>query len=188
MKKIFLLCFILFSCNTEKKDSNNTPMMSTSPSLPSDMSTDIPEVKPKYEECKNLEQPQDGIPMQFYILECEGRFAMEKKDYAYAEQRYLKALEIPFFEAPNYDLLIEYGMALCKQGKIEQGKKQIQQFICVSSMDMGELKCDSPQFKEICPEQECFEMEYGSGLAAEGIQMVKNRQELAKKSMAECEK
>jgi hypothetical protein len=40
-------------------------------------------------------------------------------------------------------------------------------------MDMGELKCDSPQFKEICPEQECFEMEYGSGLAAEGIQMVK---------------
>lgn len=103
----------------------------------------VPDVSAR--DCAGLTSIDGGVPAEYYIEECKGLRALEHGQFSEAETHFKKALSVPFFEAPNYELKVELGRALCSQGKTRSGRHELQEFICMAEVDLGRRQCTPEQ-------------------------------------------
>lgn len=92
-------------------------------------------------DCMTLKGSGDGVPANYFQAKCLAEVAFSKNEYTDAATHYEHASSIMFFEAPNYELRLEWSESLCLAGKIEDGKKILDSFVLMAKADLGEFKC-----------------------------------------------
>ena len=130
-------------------------------------------------DCEHLPQQNDGTPIEYSHQECIGNNALKNKDYSSAITAYKKALSIPLFESPNYELSYPLGVSLCKIGKYKQGIKQLHHFEMMAKAELNEIPCPanySDEKMEQFPEYIFYACGGGaSGLSEQGKIEMKQR-------------
>jgi hypothetical protein len=127
------------------------------------------------------------VPAAYFQHQCLAKEAESRADWPKVEAEARAALAELLFEAPNYDMLIELGRALCKQGRVTEGRKALQEFSCMANADLGKTKCDTTVPEESWTPCQRFACEgVGSSLNEVGIAKVMQRLEVSKSEALAC--
>ncbi len=139
------------------------------------------------DECDDLKSFGDSVPVEYYQAECRAQAALSEGDLEMAANYYRVALELTFFEAPNYVLLVDLGEVLCELRQLEDSRKALEDFLCVANADLGNIPCTeelmTPPITQ-CAITACEG--HGSELTDEGKAGLLRRIERAKKSLESC--
>lgn len=92
-------------------------------------------------DCGVAKDRGDGVPVEYHVEECLGNQALAKGNGSLAEKHFRKALAVPIFEAPNYELKVELAEALCLQGRRSAARREVNEFQCMASVELGEMGC-----------------------------------------------
>jgi hypothetical protein len=138
-------------------------------------------------ECDDLKSSGDGVPADYYQAECRAQAALSEGDLEMAAKYFRVALEVTFFEAPNYALLVNLGEVLCELRQLEDSRKALEDFLCVANADLGIIPCTEELMMP--PTTQCAVMAcegHGSELTDEGKARLLRRIDRAKKSLESC--
>lgn len=139
------------------------------------------------ENCLEMQDSADGVPAVYYQEKCLAEDAFEKGSYAEAAEHYEKASVVKFFEAPNYELRLEWAESLCLSGKHEEGRKLLESFVLMARADLGEIECPENVMEVLGSEHmELACIGYGSSLSYKGRVDLKQRLERADEVVALC--
>ncbi|MGX5200839.1 hypothetical protein [Aliikangiella sp. IMCC44632] len=132
----------------------------------------------------------DGVPASYFQAKCFADDAFSNKDYAEAAKHYEKASSIRFFEAPNYELRLEWSESLCLAGEKEDGKKVLETFFLMAKADLGEFECPekTEELKKII-QQEHMALAcvgFGSSLSEKGKVELTNKLKRVPEIKAMC--
>ena len=107
------------------------------------------------DDCMKLKGSGDDVPASYFQEKCFADVAFSNKIYSEAAKYYDKASSIRFFEAPNYELRLEWSESLCLAGKKEDGRKIFESFVLMAKADLGEFECPekTEELKEIIQQE-----------------------------------
>ncbi len=111
------------------------------------------------DECSNLDRNRNTRWNSLLLNKCDGLKELERKNYLGAIKFFKKGLDIRLLEFNNYDLRLELGEAYCRHGKTVLGKKEIEKFLCLNSLDLGKANCTRESLKVYCPKmalKDCY--------------------------------
>jgi hypothetical protein len=139
--------------------------------------------------CDSKKDSGDGVPAAYYIHECKGKRALARKDAKTAAFHFRQALAVSIFEAPNYRLKVELAQALCLLGERNEAERNIDEFMCMASVDLGESECytkdgnRNPSLSDAC-----FSVceGFGSSLNPKGRAAVESHRALAQQVLGIC--
>ena len=138
-------------------------------------------------DCASLKDSGDGVPAKYYMQECWGNRALEARNGKLAEEHFRKALAIQLFEAPNYILKVELAESLCLQGRIQDAQRELQEFQCMSRIDLGQTQCPVKQVTGVISKACAALCEgTGSGLSATGRSALVARAQRAARVLEKC--
>lgn len=106
-------------------------------------------VKAMADSCDDLKNSGDGVPAEYYIQECKGNNAFKNKNYMEAAKYFSKASSVNIFEAPNYELRLDWGLSLCLAGQTNEGKELIDSFELMAKADLGYFYFECPDDDDI---------------------------------------
>jgi len=140
--------------------------------------------------CLELGRSDDGTPAEYNQKKCLADRYLSDNEYEQAAKYYEEASSVTFFEAPNYDLRLEWGYSLCLAGQDMKGSKKIESFELMAKADLGQFDCpsDIEKLRSVIQKEhmELACVGYGSELTEEGRMNLKNRLDLAKKYKKAC--
>ncbi|MFY0664918.1 MAG: hypothetical protein JXQ97_09830 [Natronospirillum sp.] len=140
--------------------------------------------------CMELTGSGDGIPAEYYQQKCEAERYLANEEYVKAAEHYGQASAVRMFEAPNYNLRLEWGYSLCLAGQVSEGAAKIESFELMARADLGEFECpkDMEGLRSIIhiEHMELACIGYGSGLTEQGRQNMLARLTLAESYKAAC--
>jgi len=139
------------------------------------------------DECDDLKISGDGVPAEYYQAECRAQASLSDGNLEMAANYFRVALEVTFFEAPNYALLVDLGEVLCELRQLEESRKALEDFLCVANADLGIIPCTEELMTP--PITQCAVMAcegHGSALTDEGKAGLLRRIDRAKKLLESC--
>ena len=141
--------------------------------------------------CDSGKNSVDGVPAAYSMHECKGNRALAQQDAKSAAFHFRKALSVSFVEAPNYFLKVELAKALCLLGERNEAEKTINEFMCMTSVDLDNKKCYTKDGKRNPSISDtCFSIceFFGSTLNAKGRDEVESRRVIAQDILSTCDR
>jgi hypothetical protein len=142
----------------------------------------------KGDQCSSLVDSGDGVPAKYYQEECRAIKAMDSGNYQAAGIHYSNALSTQIFESPNYDLRLDLARAQCLDGRIDEGRNNLERFKLMARGELGEVKCPDGWDAKAFPKHFHLVCDgYGSALNEKGRKKVKARLKEAESVESVCE-